>query len=199
MGQTENKKRAADNEARAMAKHLRTSPQKLNLVAQMIRGKSAGKALTDLEFSPRRIAKAVHEVLKSAVSNAENNHGLDVDRLYVAEAYVGKDIMMKRWRARARGRSAKIMKPFSRLTVVVREREDEMVKAPAKKAAPKKTESKKTPEKKEEAKKETAPKKAAPKKTAEKKDTEKKATAKKPAAKKAPAKSTKAETKKDKE
>lgn len=182
-----------------MAKHLRTSPQKLNLVAQMIRGKSAGKALTDLEFSPRRIAKAVHEVLKSAVSNAENNHGLDVDRLYVAEAYVGKDIMMKRWRARARGRSAKIMKPFSRLTVVVREREDEMVKAPAKKAAPKKTESKKTPEKKEEAKKETAPKKAAPKKTAEKKDTEKKATAKKPAAKKAPAKSTKAETKKDKE
>lgn len=99
MGQTANKKRTADNEARAMAKNLRTSAQKLNLVAQMIRGKAAGKALIDLEFSSRRIAKSVREVLKSAVANAENNHGLDVDRLYVSEAYVGKDIVMKRWRA----------------------------------------------------------------------------------------------------
>lgn len=125
MGQAANERRVEDNEARAMAKYLRTSPYKLNLVAQSIRGKNAGKALVDLEFSPRRIAEEVRKVLQSAVANAENNHGLDVDKLYVAEAYVGKSIMMRRWRARARGRASRIEKQFSRLTVVVREREDE--------------------------------------------------------------------------
>lgn len=140
MGQTANKKRTADNEAMAMAKYLRTSPQKLNLVAQTIRGKSAGKALVDLEFSSRRIAQDVRKVLQSAVANAENNHGLDVDNLYVAEAFVGKSITMKRFRARARGRAARILKPFSRLTVIVREREDD---GKAKKAPVKKTEAKK--------------------------------------------------------
>lgn len=124
MGQAANGRRVADNEARAMAKYLRTSPQKLNLVAQTIRGKKAERALTDLEFSPRRIAVEVKKVLQSAVANAENNHGLDVDRLYVAEAHVGKSVMMKRFRARARGRGARVVKQFSRLTVVVREREE---------------------------------------------------------------------------
>ena len=125
MGKSANTRREADNEARAMARHLRTSAYKLNLVASSIRGKDAETALVDLEFSPRRIAQEVRKVLQSAVANAENNHGLDVDKLYVAEAHVGKSITMKRWRARARGRSARIEKNFSRLTVVVREREDE--------------------------------------------------------------------------
>ena len=196
MGQTANAKRTAPNEAMAMAKHLRTSAQKLNLVAQTIRGKDAGKALIDLEFNSRRISQDVRKCLESAIANAENNHGLDVDRLYVAEAYVGKSITMKRFRARARGRAAKILKPFSRLTIVVREREDDAArkKAPAKKAAakvdvtksaPKKEAEAKTEEKKPAAKKAPA-KKAAAKKTTTK-STAKKAPAKK-AAKKAPAK-----------
>lgn len=124
MGQTANPRREKDNEAKAMAKYLRTSPQKLNLVAQTIRGKDAGKALVDLQFSNRRIAQDVRKVLESAVANAENNHGLDVDKLYVAEAYVGKSIMMRRFRARARGRAARIEKQFSRITVIVREKEE---------------------------------------------------------------------------
>lgn len=124
MGQTANKRRVADNEARAMSKYIRTSPRKLNLVAQTIRGKDAGKALIDLEFSPRSVAEDVKKVLQSAVANAENNHGLDVDRLYVVEAHVGKSVLMKRFRARAKGRAAGIQKFFSRLTVVVREREE---------------------------------------------------------------------------
>lgn len=124
MGQKANTRRLADNEAMAMAKYIRTSPQKLNLVAQTIRGKEAGKALTDLEFNLRRVSQDVRKVLQSAIANAENNHGLDVDRLYVAEAFVGKSIMMRRFRARARGRAARIEKQFSRLTVVVREREE---------------------------------------------------------------------------
>jgi len=200
MGQPANERRVRDNEARSMVKYLRTSPQKLNQVAQTIRGKAAGKALIDLEFSPRRIAQDVRKALQSAVANAENNHGLDVDRLYVAEATVGKSIVMKRWRARARGRASRIEKPFSRLTIVVREREDDVTKAPAKKKAePKKQEAKKPAKeegksapKKDTAKKETA-KKDAPKKEA----APKKAAAKKAAAKKAPAKKT--EDKKDKE
>lgn len=199
MGQAANKKRTNENEAMAMVKHLRTSAQKLNLVAQTIRGKDAGKALIDLEFNSRRVSQEVRKCLQSAVSNAENNHGLDVDRLFVAEAYVGKDIMMKRFRARARGRASKILKPFSRLTIVVREREDaagSKKKAPAKKTAAKvdvtksapakKTEAKAEPKKEEaktENKKETA-KKAPAKKAAAKKDTAKKAPAKKAAAKK---------------
>ncbi len=198
MGQTANERREGPGEAKAMAKYLRTSPQKLNLVAQTIRGKNAGRALTDLEFSSRRIAQDVRKVLQSAIANAENNHGLDVDKLYVAEAYVGKSITMKRWRARARGRASKIMKPFSRLTVVVRERGAEVkkpaVKAPAKpkakEAAPKQEAKKEAP--KEEAKKETAKKapakKAAAKKTPAKKTAAKKAPAKKTAAKKSAAK-----------
>ena len=124
MGQAANERRVADNEARAMAKFLRTSPQKLNLVAQMIRGKKAERALVDLDFCTRRIAQDVKKVLQAAVANAENNHNLDVDRLYVAEATVGKSIVMKRWKARARGRAGRIEKKFSRLTVVVREREE---------------------------------------------------------------------------
>ena len=184
MGQDANKKRVGANEAMAMAKHLRTSPQKLNLVAQTIRGKDAGKALIDLEFNNRRISQDVRKVLASAVANAENNHGLDVDRLYVAEAHVGKTITMKRFRPRAKGRAARILKPFSRLTVILRERDSEAKKAapakkaPAKKAtakteakaeAPTKTEAKKAPAKKAAAKKTTA-KKAASKKTAAKKE-----------------------------
>ncbi len=110
-------------EARAYAKYIRSSPRKLNLVAQTIRGKSAGKALTDLDFSSRRIAIDVKKVLQSAVANAENNHNMDVDRLYVAEATVGRAIKMKRFMARARGRGAPIVKEFSRLTIVVRERQ----------------------------------------------------------------------------
>ena len=123
MGQEANKRREAANEAKAMAKYLRISPRKLNLVAQMIRGRDASKALTDLEFSNRRISKDVRKVLQAAVSNAENNHGLDVDRLYVAEASVGKALKMRRFRARARGRAAPVEKLFSRMTIVVRERE----------------------------------------------------------------------------
>ncbi|GJL85936.1 MAG: 50S ribosomal protein L22 [Micavibrio sp.] len=125
MGQKANEKKTKENEARAYAKYLRTSPQKLNLVAQMIRGKNAGKALIDLDFNSRRIAGDVKKVLQSAVANAENNHGLDVDRLVVAEATVGKTMTMKRFRARARGRAARIEKKFSNLTIIVREAEEE--------------------------------------------------------------------------
>ena len=112
-----------DNEALAFGKHLRTSPQKLNLVAGLIRGKSCGAALADLAFARRRIAGEVRKILQSAIANAENNHQLDVDRLYVAEATVGKTFVIKRWRARARGRVGKIEKPYSNIRVVVRERD----------------------------------------------------------------------------
>ena len=114
----------ADNEAMAYAKQLRTSPQKLNLVAQTIRGKSCEAALTELEFSHRRISGEVKKLLESAIANAENNHQLDVDRLYVAEASVGKTMVLKRWRARARGRVGRIQKPFSNMRLIVREREE---------------------------------------------------------------------------
>ena len=114
----------ADNEAMAYAKHLRTSPQKLNLVAETIRGKKCEAALSELEFSRRRISGEVKKLLESAIANAENNHQLDVDRLYVTEATVGKTMVIKRWRARARGRVGHIQKPFSNLRLVVREREE---------------------------------------------------------------------------
>ena len=114
----------ADNEAMAYAKHLRTSPQKLNLVAETIRGKKCEAALSELEFSRRRISGKVKKLLESAIANAENNHQLDVDRLYVAEATVGKTMVIKRWRARARGRVGRIQKPFSNLRLVVRESEE---------------------------------------------------------------------------
>lgn len=123
MGKSSTPRRLADNEACASAKALRVSPQKLNLVASTIRGKSAEKALAELSFSPRRIAGDVKKVLQSAIANAENNHQLDVDRLVVAEASVGKAFMMRRWRPRARGRVGRIIKPFSNITIVVRERE----------------------------------------------------------------------------
>ena len=116
-------RRRADNEAQAVAHAIRTSPRKLNLVAQLIRGKDAAKALAELTFSKRRIAVTVRKVLQAAIANAENNHQLDVDRLYVAEAHVGRAFQMRRWHARGRGRSAGIVKPFSHLTVIVRERE----------------------------------------------------------------------------
>ena len=121
MAKTANASRTKDNEARAFVKYVRTSPQKLNLVAQMIRGKRAEKALTDLEFSNRRVSNEVKKCLESAIANAENNHNLDIDRLIVSEAYVGKSIVMKRFRARAKGRGARILKPFSNLTIVVKE------------------------------------------------------------------------------
>ncbi len=121
MGQEKNPRRLADNEAQAIARMLRTSPQKLNLVAGLIRGKKVEKALADLTFSKRRIAGDVKKCLQSAIANAENNHGLDVDELVVAEAYVGKNITLKRGRPRARGRFGKIMKPFSELTITVRQ------------------------------------------------------------------------------
>jgi large subunit ribosomal protein L22 len=114
-------RRLKDNEAQAVARSLRVSPQKLNLVAQLIRGKKVEKALADLTFSRKRIAKDVKKTLQSAIANAENNHSLDVDQLIVAEAFVGKNLVMKRFHPRARGRMGKIIKPFSQLTVVVRE------------------------------------------------------------------------------
>ena len=125
MGKHSVPRRLADNEASAFGRSLRTSAQKLNLVAATIRGKPVEAALVDLKFSKRRIANDVRKILQSAVANAENNHDLDVDQLFVAEASVGRSFVMKRFRARARGRTGRILKPFSHLTIVVREREEE--------------------------------------------------------------------------
>ena len=125
MGKAQNPRRVADNEAMAKLRMLRTSPQKLNLVAQLIRGKKVEKALTDLTFSKKRVAQDVKKCLQSAIANAENNHGLDVDDLIVAEAWVGKNLVMKRGRPRARGRYGKIMKPFSEITIKVRQVEEQ--------------------------------------------------------------------------
>ena len=124
MGKAATERRLADNEASAHSWAIRISPRKLNLVAQLIRGKRAELALADLSFSKRRIAADVKKVLQSAIANAENNHQLDVDRLYVAEATVGRSFAMRRFHARGRGRSAAIIKPFSNLTIIVREREE---------------------------------------------------------------------------
>jgi len=124
MGKTSTPRKLADIEARAVGRMIRTSPQKLNLVAQLIRGKKAERALADLSFSRRRVALQVKKVLESAIANAENNHDLDVDSLVVSEAYVGKNLVMKRFRARAKGRASRILKPFSQLTIVVREVEE---------------------------------------------------------------------------
>jgi large subunit ribosomal protein L22 len=125
MSKQSKQRRLADNEAIAVARTIRVSPQKLNLVAQSIRGLSVENAMSQLAFSRRRIAVDVRKVVQSAVANAENNHDLDVDRLFVAEAVVGRSMVMKRWRPRARGRTARILKPFSNLTVIVREREEQ--------------------------------------------------------------------------
>ncbi|WP_043540130.1 50S ribosomal protein L22 [Salinarimonas rosea] len=121
MGKPAQTRSLPENEAKAVLRMVRISPQKLNLVAQLIRGKKVGVALADLEFSKKRIARDVKKCLESAIANAENNHDLDVDDLVVKEAFVGKALVMKRFHARARGRGARIMKPFSNLTIVVRE------------------------------------------------------------------------------
>ena len=121
MSQKANPRRVAEVEARAKGVNIRTSPRKLNLVAQSIRGLPVQRALNELEFSPKRVAKDVRKLLYSAISNAENNHNLDIDNLIVAEAYVGKNLIMKRFSARARGRASRIEKPFSEITIVVRE------------------------------------------------------------------------------
>src|SRR5882672_10333535 len=126
MGKKKRERTLPDNEAMAVARMLRVSPQKLNLLAQLIRGKKVNMALADLEFSRKRIAKQVRKCLESAVANAENNHDLDVDDLVVAEAHVGKALVIKRFTPRGRGRMGRIFKPFSHLTIVVRQ-----VEAPA--------------------------------------------------------------------
>lgn len=124
MGKPKRERVLSDNEAKAVARRIRISPQKLNLVAAMIRGKKVSNALADLEFSSKRISGQVKKTLESAIANAENNHDLDVDALVVAEAHVGKSLVMKRFRPRARGRVGRIEKPFSHLTIVVREVEE---------------------------------------------------------------------------
>ena len=169
MGKDSRARVLEDTKAKAIGRMLRTSPRKLNLVAQSIRGKTAEQALNVLTFSPKRIAKAVKKVLQSAIANAENNHDLDVDDLVVVEASVGKNLVMKRFHARARGRGARVERPFSQVTIIVEEkREAKPVEKP------------KPAEKSKAAKGETSAKKPA----------EKKSAAKKPAAKK-PAKTAK--------
>jgi large subunit ribosomal protein L22 len=121
MSKKKRERALSDNEAKAVARMLRVSPQKLNLLAQLIRGKKVSAALADLEFSRKRIAADVRKCLESAIANAENNHDLDVDELIVVEAHVGKAIVLKRFMPRARGRAGRISKPFSNLTIVVRE------------------------------------------------------------------------------
>ena len=166
MGKDSRARVLADTEAKAIGRMLRTSPRKLNLVAQSIRGKSAEAALNELTFSPKRIAKAVKKVLQSAIANAENNHDLDVDDLFVKEASVGKNLVMKRFHARARGRGARVERPFAQVTIVVEEKRETK---PVEKPAPKS---------------EKSEGKAAAKKPAAKKTTGKKPAGKKPAAKK---------------
>ncbi|MBM3609166.1 MAG: 50S ribosomal protein L22 [Alphaproteobacteria bacterium] len=121
MSKPKSKRALPDNEAKAVARMLRVSPQKLNLVAQMIRGKKVDAALADLQFSRKRIAGEVRKALESAIANAENNHQLDVDDLIVAQAYVGRALVMSRFHARARGRASRVEKPFANLTIIVRE------------------------------------------------------------------------------
>ena len=125
MGKEKNPRRVADNEAMAKLRMLKTSPQKLNLLAGLIRGKQVDRALNDLTFSKKRIAADVKKCLQSAIANAENNHNLDVDELIVSEAYVGKNLTMKRGRPRARGRFGRIIKPFSEITIKVRQLEEQ--------------------------------------------------------------------------
>ncbi len=124
MGKAQRERALKDNEARAVTRLMRVSPQKLNLLAQLIRGKKVDRALADLTFSRKRVAKDVKKTLESAIANAENNHSLDVDALVVAEAYVGKNLVLKRIRARARGRAGRIEKPFAQITVILRQVEE---------------------------------------------------------------------------
>jgi large subunit ribosomal protein L22 len=164
MGKEARARVLADNEAKAIGTNIRVSPRKLNLVAQSIRGKRAEAALNELTFSQKRVAGQVKKVLQSAIANAENNHDLDVDDLFVKEASVGKNMVLKRFHARARGRGARIEKPFAQVTIVVEEKRE---KAPAKKAAPKG----KSGGKGKTAAPKTENRKAAAKKTPEKKKT----------------------------
>jgi large subunit ribosomal protein L22 len=171
MGKDARARVLADHQAKAIGRMIRISPRKLNLVAQTIRGKKAEAALNELTFSPKRIAKTVKKILQSAIANAENNHDLDVDDLVVSEASVGKNMVLKRFHARARGRGAGIEKPFSQLTIVVEEKRenkpeaktepvmpaDEKTAGKSKKKAPAK---KKTPARKKQAAKKSAPKRA---------------------------------------
>jgi large subunit ribosomal protein L22 len=163
MGKAARARVLADSQAKAVGRVIRTSPRKLNLVAQSIRGKRAEAALAELTFSQRRIAREVKKVLQSAIANAENNHDLDVDDLVVSEASVGKNLVMKRFHPRARGRGAAIMKPFSQITIVVEEKRAE---APAKKEESKADSTKKASPKKASASKKPA-KKSAPKRAKE--------------------------------
>src|SRR5580693_7267165 len=163
MGKESRARVLQDHQATAIGRNIRVSPRKLNLVAQSIRGKKVEAALNELTFSPKRIAKAVKKVLQSAIANAENNHDLDVDDLVVKEASVGKNLVMKRFHARARGRGARVERPFAQVTIVVEEKRE-----PAEKPAPK-------------AKAEKSEGKASSKKPAAKKPAAKKPAAKKPA------------------
>ncbi len=151
MGKKALERQLAPTEAKAVINRIRISAQKLNLVAQIIRGMSVAEALTQLTFSGKRISDDVKKGLQSAIANAENNHNLNVDSLYVKEAYVGKNIVMKRMHTRGRGRSARVFKPFSNLTLIVCERGDEPVKT--KKPAAKKEAAKKAGSKPETASK----------------------------------------------
>jgi len=161
MGKQSRARVLADNQAKAIGVMIRTSPRKLNVVAQSIRGKRAEAALQELTFSPKRVAKVVKKVLQSAIANAENNHDLDVDDLVVTEASVGKNLVMKRFHARARGRGARVERPFAQVTIVVQEMREE-----DKKPEPKKASKKAAPKKDAEAKTETKPaRKRGPKKT----------------------------------
>jgi len=136
MGKPKRERSLSESEAQAVARNLRVSPRKLNLVAGLIRGKPVDTALADLEFSRKRIAQDVKKCVMSAVANAENNHGLDVNELVVSEAFVGKNLIMRRFAARGRGRASSIVKPFAQITVIVRQRsEEEGEKAAAKKKA----------------------------------------------------------------
>jgi large subunit ribosomal protein L22 len=163
MGKESRARVLADHQAMAIARNIRVSPRKLNLVAQQIRGKRVDRALNELTFSPKRIAKTVKKVLQSAIANAENNHDLDVDDLVVAQASVGKNLVMKRFHARARGNAGGIEKFFSQITIVVEEKrevapakDDAKAAAPAKKSAGTKAPAKKPAAKKKAAAKETA-------------------------------------------
>lgn len=167
MGKNARARVLADHQAKAIGRMIRISPRKLNLVAETIRGKKAEAALYELTFSPKRIAKTVKKVLQSAIANAENNHDLDVDDLVVSEASVGKNMVLKRFHARARGRGAGIEKPFSQITIVVEERRETEPEAKAEPAKPAEGKTVGKPKKKAPAKKKQAAKKPAPKRAKE--------------------------------
>ena len=168
MGKDARARVLADHQAKAIGRMIRVSPRKLNLVAQTIRGKKAEAALYELTFSPKRIAKTVKKVLQSAIANAENNHDLDVDDLVVSEASVGKNMVLKRFHARARGRGAGIQKPFSQITIVVEEPREKKPEAKAEPVKPAEEKKASKPKKKAPAKKKKqAAKKSAPKRAKE--------------------------------